>query len=76
MGLDGFVGVDGLVAHGHVDVAVTGDDLCDVGGRPLHHGIGDEHATKVMRACSERVPVGWVRRARCEPGPPSKQVCA
>ena len=30
MGLDSFVGVDGLVAHGDVDVAVPGDDLGDV----------------------------------------------
>ncbi len=31
VGLDGFIGVDGFVAHGDVDVAVAGDDLGDVG---------------------------------------------
>ena len=30
VGLDGFVGVDGLVAEGDVDVAMPGDDLRDV----------------------------------------------
>ena len=34
VGLDGLIGVDGLVAEGDVDVAVAGDDLVDVGGWP------------------------------------------
>src|SRR5439155_14373395 len=33
--LDGFFGVDGLVAEGDVDVAVSGDDLGDVGWKAV-----------------------------------------
>ena len=35
VGLDGFLGVDGLVAVGDVDVAVPGDDLGDVRGQAV-----------------------------------------
>lgn len=44
MGLDGFLRVDGLVAQGDVDVAVSGDDLGDVRGQPVEDSVGDEAA--------------------------------
>jgi hypothetical protein len=37
--LDYLVGVDGLVAEGDVDVAVAGDDLGDVRGKPGQDGV-------------------------------------
>ncbi len=49
VGGDGLVGVDGLVAHGDADVAMSGDDLGDVWWQTVEHGIGDEHAPKVVR---------------------------
>ena len=63
VGLDGFFGVDGLVAHGDVDVAVTGDDLGDVRRQAVHHGVGDEHPTEVMRRVAQRLPVDGVDEA-------------
>jgi hypothetical protein len=47
--VDHFFGVDGLIAHGGVDVAVTGDELGDVGWHAVQHGVGDEQAPKVVR---------------------------
>jgi hypothetical protein len=49
VGLDGFVGVDGLVSHGDVDVAVAGDDLGNVWWPAAHDGIGDEDLRKSRR---------------------------
>ena len=34
--VDDFFGVDGLVSHGGVDVAVSGDELGDVGRHAVH----------------------------------------
>ena len=49
VGLDRLLGVDGLVSHGDVDVAVTGDHLRDVRRQPVQNGFGDEHSAEVMR---------------------------
>ncbi len=67
MGLDGLVGVDGLVAHRDVDVAVPGDDLSDVRGQAGQDGVGDEHPPEVVRGEVQRAAglrVG--QRAVCE----------
>lgn len=57
MGFDGLLGVHGFVAHGHVDVMVTGDDLGDVRGQAVEHGVGNEHPTKVVRRVAQRLVV-------------------
>jgi hypothetical protein len=48
MPVDDFFRVDGLVAHGGVDVAVAGDELGDVGWHPVQHGVSDKHAPKIV----------------------------
>src|SRR5262249_44717262 len=42
VGLDSLLGVDGLVAECDVDVAVSCDDLGDVGWQAVEDGVGDE----------------------------------
>ena len=54
MGLDGLFGIDGVVAHGDVDVAVAGDDLGDVGRQAVQDGVGDEHPAEVMGCVMQR----------------------
>lgn len=56
--IDDFLGIDGLVSHGGVDVAVAGDELGDVRGHAVQHSVGDEHAAKVVRGELERSPGG------------------
>ena len=53
--VDDLVGVDGLVAHGGVDVAVSGDELGDMGWHAVHDGVGDEEPPEVMGGESERL---------------------
>ena len=48
VGLDRLVRVDGVVAHGDVDVAVPGDDLGYVRGEAVADGVGDEHAADMQ----------------------------
>jgi len=40
--VDDLLGVDGLVAHGGVDVGVSGDELGDVRRHAVQDGVGDE----------------------------------
>jgi hypothetical protein len=47
--LDGFFGVDRLVAHRGIDVAMAAYHLRDVRWKPVHHGIGNEHSSEVVR---------------------------
>jgi hypothetical protein len=54
VGLDGFVGVDGLVAEGDVNVAMPGDDLRDVRRQAAHDGVGDEDPAEVVRREAQR----------------------
>ena len=56
--VDDLVGVDGLVAHGGVDVAVPGDELGDVRGHAVQDGVGDEHAAEVVGGEPQRLPGG------------------
>jgi hypothetical protein len=63
VGLDGFVGVDGLVSHGDVDVAVAGDDLGNVWWPAAHDGIGDEDSPEVVGRVMQGLPVGGVFQA-------------
>ena len=60
VGLDGLVGVDGLVSHGDVDVAVPGDDLGDVRRQAGQDGVGDEHPPEVVRGEVQRAAGLWV----------------
>jgi hypothetical protein len=39
---DDFLGVDGLISHGCVDVPVPGDELGDVRRHAVHDGVGDQ----------------------------------
>jgi hypothetical protein len=55
---DDFLGVDGLVSHGRVDVAVAGDELGDVRRHAVHDGVGDQHPAEVVRGEPERLPGG------------------
>src|SRR4051794_4361467 len=57
VGFDGLGGVDGVVAHGGVDVGVAGDDLGDVGWQAGADGVGDEQASEVVGAKSKGWPV-------------------
>src|SRR5262249_9312669 len=54
MPVDHCVGVDGLVAHGGVDVAMPGDELGDVRRHAMHDRVGDEQPAEVV----ERVAHG------------------
>ena len=54
MGLDRFFGVDGLVAHGYLEVLMPGDDLGDVGREAVHHRVGYEHPSEVVRRAPQR----------------------
>jgi len=40
--VDRFLGVDGLVSHGGVDIAVSGDELGDVRWHAVGDGVGDD----------------------------------
>jgi hypothetical protein len=51
------LGVDGLVSHRGVDVAMSADQLGDMGWHAVHHGIGDEDSTEAVRGEGERGPV-------------------
>src|SRR5215475_6275955 len=46
--VDHFLGVDGLVSHGGVDVAVAGDELGDVRRHAVHDCVGDEQPAEVV----------------------------
>ena len=56
--VDGFVGVDRLVAHGGVEVAVPDDELGDVRGHAVVDRVGDEDPPEVVRGEPQRLPVG------------------
>ena len=58
MCLQGLVGVDGLVGHGDVEVLVAGYHLGDVGWQAVHDGVGDEHATEIMRRAMKLPAIG------------------
>src|SRR4051794_22670647 len=58
--VDHLFGVNGLVAHGGVDVAVAGDELGDVWWHAVHDRVGDEHASEVVE--------GVAQGARSSPG--------
>lgn len=48
VGLDGLLGIDGLVGHGDADVLVACDDLGDVRRQPVEDGVGDEDSPEVV----------------------------
>ena len=56
--VDGLLGVDGLVAHGDVDVAVPGDQLGDVRRHPVHDRVGDEQPAEVVEGVAQRGAAG------------------
>ena len=48
MSLDGLFGIYRLVAEGHLDVLVAGDDLGDVRGQAVQDRVSDEHPAEIM----------------------------
>jgi hypothetical protein len=58
VGLDGFVGVGGLVAEGDVDVAVSGDHLGDVWWEPAQDRVGEEHPAEIVGGVVQRLAAG------------------
>ena len=58
MGVDDFLGVDGLVAHGDVDVAVPGDELGDVRRHAVHDRVGDEDPAEIVGDEPQRLAAG------------------
>ena len=61
--VDGFFGVDGLVSHGGVDVAVAQDELGDVRRHPVDDGLGGEDPAEIVRG-----EVQWFAVGAGEPG--------
>ena len=55
--VDHFLGVDGLVVHGDVEITVSGDELSNVGRHAVHDRVGDEHSAKVVRGIVQRLAV-------------------
>ena len=53
--VDGFLGIDGLVTHRGVDVAVAGDELGDVRWHSVQDGVGDEDPPEIVRSESQRL---------------------
>jgi hypothetical protein len=64
--VDHFFGVDGLVAHGRVDVAVAGDELGDVRGHPVHDRVGEEQPAEVVEGVAQRSSGGVFDPERAE----------
>jgi hypothetical protein len=58
MTVDHFFGIDGLVAHGGVDVAVSGDELGDVRGHPVHDRVGEKQPAEVVEGVAQCTPAG------------------
>jgi hypothetical protein len=56
--VDHFLGVDGLVSHGGVDVAVAGDELGDVRWHAVDDGVGDEQPPEVVEGVAHRLAGG------------------
>jgi hypothetical protein len=54
---DHLLGVDGLVAHGRVDVPVSGDELGDVRRHSVQDRVGDEHPAEVVEGVAQRPAV-------------------
>ena len=52
--IDHLFGIDGLVSHGRVDIAMTGHELGDVWGHAVHDHVGDEHPAEVVRGEPQR----------------------
>ena len=46
--VDDLLGIDRLVAHGGVDVAVPDDQLGDVRRHPVENGVGDEQSPEIV----------------------------
>ena len=55
---DDFLGVDGLVAHGDVDVPVPGGQLRDVRRHPVHDRVGDEQPAEIVKGVAQRGAAG------------------
>jgi hypothetical protein len=56
--VDHFLGVDGLISHGGVDVAVAGDELGDVRWHAVDDGVGDEQPPEVVEGVAHRLAGG------------------
>src|SRR5664279_5772809 len=56
--VDDFFGVDGLVAHRDVDVAVAGDELGDVRWHAVHDRVGDQDSAEILGGEPQRFAAG------------------
>src|SRR6478735_1937191 len=56
--VDDFFGVDGLVAHRDVDVAVARDELGDVGWHAVHDRVGDQDSAEIVGREPQRFAAG------------------
>src|SRR6478609_4903944 len=56
--VDHLVGVDRLVSHGGVDVAVAGDALGDVWWHAVHDRVGDKQTAEIVEGVAHRLPGG------------------
>lgn len=63
MAANRFFGVNGVVAHGHVDVAVSSDHLSDMRGQTIHDGVGEKHPSKVVGCVVQRGSVNSVEQS-------------
>ena len=58
--LDGFLRVDGFIAHRDADVLMAGDDLGDMRREPVQDGVRDEDPPEIVGRVAERPAVGGV----------------
>ena len=56
--VDDLFGVDRLISHGGIDVAVAGHQLGDVRRHPVHDRVGDEDPPEVVEGVAQRVAAG------------------
>ena len=56
VGVDGLLGIDGVVVHRDVDVLVAGEQLADVRRHAAGDCLGDEDPPEVVRLHGERLP--------------------
>src|SRR6478672_11027878 len=64
--VDHLVGVDRLVSHGGVDVAVAGDELGDVWWHAVHDRVGDEQPAEIVEGVAHGASGGVLDADRGE----------
>ena len=64
--VDDLFGVDGLVSHRGVDVAVAGHELGDVRRHPVHDRVGDQQPAEIVGRELERLASGVGEPGGCQ----------